>query len=255
MPDELQTEIPANNPPPESPGQKEDVSGLKKKIEELIGQTKKLKEERDQIFDIFGTKDPETLKEFKESQKRNQEIQARIAQEISEKTSTLKNEYEQKLATERAEKEQRDLQLRSLLQDEQLRQLFEATGGRDYQAFKALLATQFRVVYKEAEIRHDGVPTYQIESIVDAKGVPIYSGKEQAKPSEILVKARMGEYGDVLKAAFLPYNQSSGGGLPTNGMNGSGIVSYPRSEQAKLLAQDRTGEIAQRIGQGKITFY
>ena len=253
MPDEL-NELKAPTPPSEEP--KDDLSGLKNKNFELIGEQKRLKQslaEREallqKVTDVLGTVDPESLAALKASQEREKEAAARMESEISKAAAEVERKYGEQISQLAKQLNDKEQFILGKAKEEALSQVFQESGGLEFDFFKACLATRFSVEYAE-EANGNGVPTYRVESIKDKSGKTILIDGEIAKPEQVLDKMRRGEFGQPLSALFVQ-NRSTGAGLPNGVANGKGVVTYKRSQQAVILQQPG---MAARMIAGEVVF-
>lgn len=240
----------------------EDVTGLKNKVAELLGEKKQwqakhrdLEVQFQAMVGILGTKDPDALRDFKDSveQERQKRIEAEKAK--SEIESQVSGRYQSQIAELNQRMTEKERLITQKLQSDALRSLYSANAGEDYDSFNALLGTKFKVEYEENGVDFNGLPQYKVKSILQRNGDPLFFDGKEAKPEDVLLKARQGEYGQALSATFTPWNQSSGGALPKGIVNGNGVVRYPRSQRSQMLARDFDGSIRRQIANKEIEFY
>jgi hypothetical protein len=258
MPDEILDESKTTETTESTTSQPDPIEGLKNKNYALIGEQKTLKAKLaeqqallNRVTEVLGTLDPDALAAIKQAQENERTAQERLEQELSRKEAETAKQYQDqiKALSERVTQSQQVLVQKA--QDEALQQLFKNSAGNDFDSFKALLATKFKIEYVEDGVNDYGLPVYRIDSIKEKTGKAILIAGEVATPEDILSKARKGEYGTPLASVFVAYNQSTGMGLPVGTTNRQGVITYPRSQQATLMQQPG---MADRILKGEVAF-
>lgn len=240
----------------------EDVTGLKNKNAELLNEKKQwqskyreLETQFQSIVGILGTTNPEALQEFKSSVEQERQKRIDAEKERSQIESQVTSRYQSQILELSQQISEKDRLIQQKAQSDALQSLFKSNAGEEYESFSALLSTKYKVEYEEYGTDLSGLPQYRVKAILQRNGDPIFYDGKEAKPEEFLLKARQGEYGSVLSATFTPWNQSNGGILPKGVTGSNGVIRYPRSQKATMLAKDFDGSFERKIRNGEIEFY
>lgn len=255
---------------PPNPPIDNDVSGLKKKNEELLGEKKQLQSqfqeiqgkygdlERqfNQITEILGDTSPQALENFKSAEEKRQAAKIESDRQLAQVRSELEGQYKPQLEQLSKQLESQKQLLTQKLQSDALRRLHSANQGTEFEEFYAMLNTKFRIQFEESGVDFNGIPDYKISRIVNKDGTPLFGdGGKEMTPDDVMLKIRQGHYGQAIASAFQPWNQSNGGILPKQMASSNGVVRYPRSAIPQLQANDRDGSFAKQVRDGKIEFY
>lgn len=258
-----ETPSPATPPNPPTQTDSENLDGLKTKNQELLGEKKQWQSKYDDlsrqfeaVTKILGDVSPEALENLKASEENYRRIKTESERALSEERTKIVNQYEPQLKELSSKLEAQEKLLTQKLQSDALRSLHSNNQGKEFEAFCAILNSQFKTEYEQTGTDFNQVPQYKLAKITNRDGTPIFIEGKEATPEQVIVQIRQGHYGQAIASCFEPWNQSNGGLLPRQTVvNGNGSVKYyRRGEKAAMLASDRTGEIAKGISNGSIQF-
>lgn len=180
----------------------------------------------------LGELDPARLDEIHSAldlQKKHEETLARAK---SEAISERDQHYSQQLKELQSEKERVLQEHNGLKKRLAIQRYFSQTevSGRpsELEPFINLCGNQFD--YDPA--------TDAITRVKDVAGQEIFINGKSATPVDLLLQLRQGKQGFAIQSCFVPYNQSSGGGLPLTGANGQPVGDW------RSLPKEQIGQLA-----------
>jgi hypothetical protein len=256
-------QTPLDATPPNPAPQNNDLEGLKTKNQQLLGEKKEwqakygdLERQLNLVTQTLGDISPESLEKLKASEENYKRVKTESDRILSEERAKIINQYEPQLKELSNKLQSQEKLLTQKLQSDALRSLHSANQGKEFEAFCAILNSQFSVEFEQVGVDFNQIPQYKPAKIANKDGTPIFIEGKEASPEDVLLQIRQGHYGQAIAACFEPWNQSNGGVLPrqvaTNG--GKTVRYYPRNQKSIMLAGDKTGEIARGISDGSIQF-
>lgn len=263
-PDNNNKQQPLNDAiPPDPAPQNDNLEGLKNKRDELLGEVKEWKNRHNDldrqlraVTEILGDISPESLEKLKRSEEDYKRTKTESDRLLSEERAKLVNQYEPQIKDLSSKLEQQQKLLEQKLQSDALRSLHGANQGKEFPLFCAMLNALFNVEYEQSGM--DGqIPQYKTAKINNKDGTPIFIDGKPATPEDIIMKIRQGEYGQAIASCFPDWNQTNGGILPHQTINGNGktVKTYPRSQKPLLLADPKlNAEIRKGMSDGTIRF-
>ncbi len=247
-------------PPKPAP---DDLSGLKNKRDELLGEVKEWKTKHSDldrqlktVTEILGDISPDSLEKLKRSEEDYKRSKSESDRLLSEERAKLANQYEPQIKDLSSKLEQQQKLLEQKLQSDALRSLHGANQGKEFPLFCAMLNTLFNVEYEQSGMEGQ-IPQYKTAKINNKDGTPIFIDGKPATPEDIIMKIRQGEYGQAIASCFPDWNQTNGGILPHQTTNGNGktVKTYPRAQKALMLADPKLNqEIREGMANGTIRF-
>jgi len=180
----------------------------------------------------LGELDPGRLDEIHSALELQKQHEATLAKAKSEAVAERDQHYSQQLKALEAEKERVLQEHNGLKKRLAIQRYFTQAevSGRpsELDSFINLCGNQF-----------DYDPeTDQITKVKDASGQEIFVGGKSATPVDLLLQLRQGKQGFAIQSCFVPYNQSSGGGLPLTGANGQPVGDW------RQLSKEQIGQLA-----------
>jgi hypothetical protein len=182
----------------------------------------------------LGELDPTRLDEIHaalELQKKHEETLARTRSETASERDKF---HEERIRAIEAEKQSVTESYHQLKKRLAIQRYFSQTevSGRpsELDSFINLCGRQFE---------YDPVSD-KIVKVTDPAGQEMFVGGKSATPVDLLLEMRKGVQGFAIQSCFVPYNQSSGGGLPITGANGQLIGDWKtgsKEQIAKLAFQ------------------
>lgn len=189
------------------------LNAQKERNNGLLGEIEKMRTQLTLVQGTLGQIDPTRLNEIQDAIKAKAEAEQREAairqaavKETEERFTGNVNQLTDSLQSTQAT-------LTQIQQSNALQGLFAQCGGQDYNSFKALIESKYRIEYGDAPNPFTPPPIRAIYNNQDGSPVVDEQGR-QLKPDEVLSLLRQGKlgggFGKIVKETFLPYNQSSG---------------------------------------------
>jgi hypothetical protein len=233
--------LPDTLPTEDVRGLKSTLQKLKKELAEMRMQAK-LAERYRQALDNISPEEAERLKAELQSQKQLEEELLRVRSEVEQK---IRSEYDQQLAATSAKLEAEAKARQELEKRVAIERVFNGSGGKggEFDVFYTLIAN--RVEY-DPESR-------QVTRVLDDSGKPMYHDGKPISLEEFMALARQGRCGSVLQAAFAPYNQATGAGVPSGTIGGDGVLYLRPNQLADFIKGDPLGA-PEKIRKGIVKF-
>lgn len=132
-------------------------------------------------------------------------------------------------ATEKATRA--ETQLQETLRRQAIQDAFNRSGGlgAEFANFYALAGNRLRI------------ENNKVVGVLTSDGQPLYKDGKPVDPGEWMAQIRQGQSeSGAIRACFVPWNQSSGGGsTPPVGITTGGNEIYPLSQMERLMAEKR----------------
>jgi hypothetical protein len=186
-------------------------------------------QESNQYKASLGELSPERLAEINEAMDRSAKWEAELSRVRGETARVKDEEYSTQV---------RELESQVKASRENLYTLEKRLAIQDWfdkDEVKGRAAELQNLIQLAGDRFEYDVEKKKIVKVLDLNGKEMFVNGNPATPQDLMLEMRQGKYGSALAGCFIPYNQSSGGGLPLTGANGQPVHNMEHMSPSERL--------------------